>query len=85
MRGMSTPDIPFNREKPTQAGEVARLAPLVRRVLAGNAGPFTFTGTCTYIVGNRDRIVIDPGPDDAAHRDLTFKSIGSDQIGRAHV
>ena len=67
MRAMSAPDIPFNREKPTPSGEVTRLAPLVRRVLAANAGPFTFTGTCTYLVGAGKVAVIDPGPADDAH------------------
>ena len=28
-------------------GELTRLSPLVRRMLANNPGPFTFTGTCT--------------------------------------
>ncbi len=39
----------------------------VRRVLAANPSPFTFTGTQTYIVGTGQVAVIDPGPDDAAH------------------
>lgn len=39
------------------------LEPLVRRVLAPNPSPFTFTGTQTYIVGRGDVAVIDPGPD----------------------
>lgn len=40
------------------------LEPLVRRVLAPNASPYTYTGTQTYIVGNgREVAVIDPGPD----------------------
>lgn len=39
------------------------LEPLVRRVLAPNPSPFTYTGTQTYIVGNgADVAVIDPGP-----------------------
>jgi glyoxylase-like metal-dependent hydrolase (beta-lactamase superfamily II) len=39
------------------------LEPLVRRVLAPNPSPYTFTGTQTYIVGSgRDVAVIDPGP-----------------------
>ena len=37
--------------------------PLVRRLLAANPGPFTYTGTQTYLVGTRDIAVIDPGPD----------------------
>ena len=43
------------------------LSPLVRRVLAPNPSPFTFTGTQTYLVGQSDIAVIDPGPDDPAH------------------
>ena len=48
-------------------GRAVRLEPLVRRVLAPNASPYTFTGTQTYLVGaGRDVAVIDPGPNDAA-------------------
>ncbi len=37
--------------------------PLVRRVLAPNPSPYTYSGTQTYLVGNgRDVAVIDPGP-----------------------
>ena len=45
------------------------ISPLVRRVLARNASPFSYTGTQTYIVGHGDVAVIDPGPlgDDPAH------------------
>jgi glyoxylase-like metal-dependent hydrolase (beta-lactamase superfamily II) len=45
------------------AGEIEQHEPLVRRVLAPNASPYTYTGTQTWIVGNRtDVAVIDPGP-----------------------
>jgi glyoxylase-like metal-dependent hydrolase (beta-lactamase superfamily II) len=43
------------------------LSPLVRRVLAGNGGPFTFKGTCSYIVGRGRVAIIDPGPDRPDH------------------
>lgn len=45
------------------------LSPLIRRVLARNASPFSYTGTQTYIVGHGEVAVIDPGPlgDDPAH------------------
>jgi glyoxylase-like metal-dependent hydrolase (beta-lactamase superfamily II) len=49
-------------------GTAVRLSPLVTRVTAGNAGPLTFAGTNSYLVGGRDVAVIDPGPDDPAHR-----------------
>ena len=44
-------------------GRVERIHPLVRRLLAGNPSPFTYTGTQTYLVGVGDVAVIDPGPD----------------------
>ncbi|MDR6510843.1 glyoxylase-like metal-dependent hydrolase (beta-lactamase superfamily II) [Novosphingobium capsulatum] len=45
-------------------GMAAQLEPLVRRVLAPNPSPYTYTGTQTYIVGaGQDVAVIDPGPD----------------------
>ncbi|WP_448582134.1 MBL fold metallo-hydrolase [Thermaurantiacus sp.] len=48
-------------------GAVETLSPLVRRVLARNPSPFTFTGTGTYIVGHGEVAVVDPGPADPAH------------------
>lgn len=46
-----------------RAGDVEQHEPLVRRVLAPNPSPYTFTGTQTWIVGNgADVAVIDPGP-----------------------
>lgn len=54
-------------------GRAVWLEPLVRRVLAPNASPYTFTGTQTYLVGAGDDVaVIDPGPADtgvAGHAD----------------
>ncbi|HEY0571744.1 MAG TPA: MBL fold metallo-hydrolase, partial [Enterovirga sp.] len=50
---------------PPEAPEV--LSPLIRRVVAGNGGPFTFKGTCSYIVGHGRVAIIDPGPDRPEH------------------
>lgn len=52
---------------PPPSGEIARLSPRVRRLIAPNRGPFTFTGTCTYLVGEGRLAVIDPGPADESH------------------
>ena len=60
-------DIPFNRDFPLKPGIVDRPVPGVRRVLCDNPGPFTFTGTVSYIVGEGRVAIIDPGPDDDAH------------------
>jgi glyoxylase-like metal-dependent hydrolase (beta-lactamase superfamily II) len=51
--------------------------PLVRRVLARNPSPFTFTGTQSYIVGAGSHVaVIDPGPDEAEHLEALIAAIG---------
>lgn len=52
----------FDRDMTVTAGPCAALSPLVRRLVAPNPGPFTFTGTCTYVVGQGKVAVIDPGP-----------------------
>ena len=51
--------------KPWPTGLAEQCEPLVRRVLAPNASPYTFTGTQTYLVGaGAELAVIDPGPAD---------------------
>ena len=54
--------IPFVREIDFDYGVVDQVSPLIRRVVAHNPGPFTYTGTGTYIVGRGEVAVIDPGP-----------------------
>jgi glyoxylase-like metal-dependent hydrolase (beta-lactamase superfamily II) len=53
--------------EPFVQGASVTLAPGVRRVRAPNAGMMTGTGTNTYLLGDREVTVIDPGPDDATH------------------
>lgn len=48
-------------------GKVEQVHPKVRRLLAANPSPFTYTGTQTYLVGRGEVAVIDPGPDLAEH------------------
>ena len=56
-------DLTFDIRPPAQSGECVRVSPLVRRIVANNPGPITFTGTCTYIVGSGKVAIIDPGPE----------------------
>jgi glyoxylase-like metal-dependent hydrolase (beta-lactamase superfamily II) len=48
-------------------GAVLDIAPMVRRILAPNPSPMTFHGTNTYLVGQTDLAVIDPGPAHEGH------------------
>ncbi|MBC7142870.1 MAG: MBL fold metallo-hydrolase, partial [Rhodobacteraceae bacterium] len=48
-------------------GEVQRLAPGLRVVLAPNPSPMTLNGTNSYILGEGRVAVIDPGPADPGH------------------
>ncbi|MHA6317913.1 MBL fold metallo-hydrolase [Altererythrobacter sp. CAU 1778] len=67
--------------KPWPTGKVETLEPLVRRVLAPNPSPFTFTGTQTYLVGGDEGLaVIDPGPDDDRHLAALREIIGDARI-----
>jgi glyoxylase-like metal-dependent hydrolase (beta-lactamase superfamily II) len=51
----------------------------VERITADNPSPMTLDGTNTYVVGRDPAIVIDPGPDDAAHLDAVRRA--ADQRG----
>lgn len=50
-----------------QAGVAELLEPGLRRILAPNPSPMTFRGTNTYLVGEGDVAVVDPGPVDDRH------------------
>jgi glyoxylase-like metal-dependent hydrolase (beta-lactamase superfamily II) len=52
-----------------EPGVVEEVTPYVRRVLAPNPSVFTGPGTNTYLIGEDQLAVIDPGPDDEGHLD----------------
>lgn len=60
--------------------EVEQVHPLVRRLLAPNPSPFTYTGTQTYIVGTGAVAVVDPGPDLAEHVDAILAATQSETV-----
>jgi glyoxylase-like metal-dependent hydrolase (beta-lactamase superfamily II) len=60
-------------------GEPEAVSPLIRRVVANNPGPYTYEGTCTYLIGRGNVAVIDPGPDDSAHVDALLAALGPDE------
>ncbi|PIE15270.1 MAG: MBL fold metallo-hydrolase [Rhodobacterales bacterium] len=48
-------------------GVAEQLEPGLRRILAPNPSPMTWRGTNTYIIGQGQIAVIDPGPESAQH------------------
>lgn len=73
-------DLTFDTRSPAQAGECVRVSPLVRRVVADNPGPITFTGTCSYIVGHGHVAIIDPGPDHPAHVEALLDAVRNETV-----
>lgn len=60
-------------------GVASAISPLVRRIVAANAGLLTAAGTNTYLVGVDEIVVIDPGPADRRHVDAVA-GCGGDRI-----
>ena len=52
-----------------------QLEPGIARLLANNPSAFTFTGTQTHIVGEREVAVIDPGPDLPEHVEALARAL----------
>jgi len=67
--------IPFVRQFEFEYGSLTQLSPLIGRVIANNPGPFTYTGTGVYIIGDKDVAVIDPGPAIPEHRAALDKAL----------
>jgi glyoxylase-like metal-dependent hydrolase (beta-lactamase superfamily II) len=80
---------PFDRDATVAHGAAEAVAPGVRRVVAANPSPMTFTGTNTYIVGDGDGgggggggpvVVIDPGPDLPDHRAAVLAALAGARV-----
>ena len=56
-------------------GEAVDIAPGIQRITAPNKSAFTFHGTNTYILGETDVAVIDPGPAIDSHLDLLMETL----------
>lgn len=72
--------IPFVKDIHFTPGVADEVAPGVRRIIANNPGPFTYTGTGTYIIGTGDVAVIDPGPSRDAHLDALLRELDGETV-----
>src|ERR1700754_3205129 len=78
-------DIPFNRDFALKPGVVDEVRPGIRRVLCNNPSPFTFTGTVSYIVGEGNVAIIDPGPDNEAHAQALLDAVRGETVTHIFV
>ncbi len=72
--------IPFVRDVEFEYGVVDQISPLIRRVICNNPGGFTFHGTGTYIVGQGEVAVIDPGPLDDDHISALERAVEGETV-----
>lgn len=72
--------IPFVKDIDFTHGVADMIAPGVRRVIANNPGPFTYTGTGTYIIGSGEVAVIDPGPDRDEHLEALLRVLDGERV-----
>lgn len=72
--------IPFVRDIDFAYGEPDEILPGVRRVIANNPGPYTFTGSGTYILGAGEVAIIDPGPNRENHTDALIAATHGEKI-----
>ena len=61
------------------------LGPRLRRLTAHNPGPFTFTGTNTYLIGTGEIALVDPGPDDQTHFENLCSAIRGETLTHIFV
>jgi glyoxylase-like metal-dependent hydrolase (beta-lactamase superfamily II) len=73
-------DIPFDKSFDLPPDQVEEVRPGVRRILCNNPGPFTFKGTVSYIVGQGQVAIIDPGPVDDAHLAALLDAVRGETI-----
>jgi glyoxylase-like metal-dependent hydrolase (beta-lactamase superfamily II) len=77
--------IPFNYELDFEYGKVEKLSPLIRRVIARNPSAFSFHGTGTYIIGEGEVAVIDPGPMLDEHIEALMQGLTGETISHILV
>ena len=73
-------DLTFDRSRDAEPGAAVEVLPGVRRVLAPNPSPFTFTGTNSYVVGRGRVAIADPGPRSEAHLSALLAAVKGETV-----
>jgi len=74
-----------NSDYTTELGQLQKVTPWLRRITAPNPGPYTFRGTGTYVVGEGEVAVIDPGPPIKSHVDALLEALGAERVSHILV
>ncbi len=71
--------VKHRRDFEFEYGRVDQVTPLVRRVVCKNPNPFTFTGTASFLIGQGQVALIDPGPLLESHLEAVLGALGPDE------
>ena len=75
-----TAPLRFNTQFEPRTGQAVAVAPDVVRITAPNAGPYTFKGTNSFLLGRDTVAVVDPGPNDGGHLDALLGAIAGRRV-----
>ena len=84
-KGIKLVSINYNQNFIPAHGEAIEVAKGVKRITAPNPSPMTFHGTNSYLIGENNLAVIDPGPLIDAHLDALLKAIGDKPLTHIFV
>jgi glyoxylase-like metal-dependent hydrolase (beta-lactamase superfamily II) len=74
------PPLTFDTRFEPQTGTPVPVAEGIVRMTAPNAGPFTFKGTNTYVLGATTLAIVDPGPMSVPHLNALTAHIGGRKV-----
>jgi glyoxylase-like metal-dependent hydrolase (beta-lactamase superfamily II) len=77
---MTDDPVPFETSFDAPVGVVRQVSPLTRRIVAPNGGPYTHTGTCSYLVGRGEVAIVDPGPDAPSHVEALLEAVRGETL-----
>lgn len=62
------------------SGVTEQVSALIRRRICPNGGPYTASGTCSYVIGRGEVAILDPGPADPDHVAALLDAIAGERL-----